>query len=249
MHEITRNFCLRLAYDGSRYRGWQKQGNTENTIQEKMETLLSRLLGQEIELAGSGRTDAGVHAREQFCSFRAKTPLSTDKLLREIRHHLPEDIAALSLDDAPPRFHARLSCREKCYVYRIWNSPVQDVFQRRYMLFHPGELDISAMKKAADVLIGRHDFSAFCTKHNPKKSAVRELRSINTERIGDEIRIMLTGDGFLYNMVRIIVGTLLEAGEGKRDAASVSEALKSLYRRLAGPTAPAHGLFMWSESY
>ena len=249
MNECRRNFRLRLSYDGSRYRGWQKQGNTENTIQSKMEFLLSRLLGQKIELAGSGRTDAGVHAREQVCSFRAETSMSTDKLLREIRHYLPEDIAALSLDDASPRFHARLCCREKCYVYRIWNSPVQDVFQRRYMLFHPGELDISAMKKAAEPLIGRHDFSAFCTKHNVNKSAVRELRSIKTERNGDEIRITLTGDGFLYNMVRIIVGTLLEAGEGKRDAASVSEALNSMDRSLAGPTAPAHGHFLWSESY
>ena len=249
MEESRRHFRLCLSYDGSRYRGWQKQGNTENTIQGKLETLLSKLLSQKIEIAGSGRTDAGVHAREQVCSFSAETALSTDGLLAGIRRYLPEDIAAVSLDEASPRFHARLCCREKCYVYRIWNSPVPDVFQRRYMLFHPGELDIPAMEKAAEPLLGRHDFSAFCTKHNPRKSAVRELRSIKIARTGSEIRISLTGDSFLYNMVRIIVGTLLEAGEGKRDAASVGEALRSLDRSLSGPTAPAHGLFLWSESY
>ena len=143
-----RNFRLCLCYDGSRYRGWQKQGNTPGTIQEKLETLLSRLLEQPVELNASGRTDAGVHARRQTCSFRADTDLSCGELLALIRRHLPEDIGALSLSEADPRFHARLSCREKTYVYYIWNSPAPNVFRRRYSCTWPEALDTAAMKQA-----------------------------------------------------------------------------------------------------
>ena len=127
-----RNFKLTLCYDGGRYDGWQRQGNSDNTIQGKLEVLLTRLLSQSVEVAGSGRTDAGVHALEQVCSFRAETELPCDELLREIRRYLPEDIGALALEEAEPRFHARLSCREKTYVYRIWNSEEPNVFERRF---------------------------------------------------------------------------------------------------------------------
>ena len=213
-----RNFKLTLCYDGGRYDGWQRQGNTDNTIQGKLEELLSRLLDQPVEVAGSGRTDAGVHALAQVCSFRAETDKSCEELFAEIRRYLPEDIGAITLEEAPPRFHARLSCREKTYVYRIWNSDEPNVFERRWMLAAPQELDLEAMRRAASLLTGEHDFAAFCANRHMKKTTVRTLKRIEITRMGGEIRIALTADGFLYHMVRIIVGTLLEVGEGKRAA-------------------------------
>ena len=244
-----RNFKLILCYDGTRYSGWQRQGNTGSTIQGRIETLLSRVLEQPIEVAASGRTDAGVHARTQVCSFKADTALSCGELLSLIRAYLPEDIGAVSLDDAPPSFHARLNCVQKTYVYRIWNSSLPNVFERRFMLSIPEALDIRAMRMAAGPLLGKHDFTSFCSNKRMKKSAVRELRSIDIVREGDELQIRLTGDGFLYNMVRIIVGTLLEVGLGKRNAEETAAILQSCDRSQAGPTAPAHGLTLWEVRY
>ena len=244
-----RNFKLTLCYDGGRYDGWQRQGNSENTIQAKLETLLSRLLAAPIEVAGSGRTDAGVHAIAQVCSFRAETDQDCETLLSAIRRYLPEDIGAVALEEAPPRFHARLSCREKTYVYRIWNSEQPNVFERRWMLAHPERLDLEAMRRAADCLLGEHDFSSFCANRRMKKTAVRTLKAIDIAAHGGEIRISLTGDGFLYHMVRIIVGTLLEVGEGKRESAEMTAVLEARDRMEAGPTAPAQGLTLWGVKY
>ena len=244
-----RNFRLCLCYDGGRYRGWQKQGNTGGTIQEKMETLLSRLLEQPVELAASGRTDAGVHARRQTCSFRADTALSCSELLALIRQHLPEDIGALSLSEAEPRFHARLSCREKSYVYFIWNSPAPNVFTRKYSYAWPEALDTAAMEQAAALLLGRHDFRSFCSVTKMKKSTVRELRDISITRRGPMLCLRFTGSGFLYNMVRILVGTLLEVGSGKRSPGDMPRVLEARDRQAAGFTAPAQGLFLWEPKY
>ena len=244
-----RNFRLCLCYDGSRYRGWQKQGNTGGTIQEKLEKLLSRLLEQPVELAASGRTDAGVHARRQTCSFRADTGLSCPELLALVRRHLPEDIGALSLAEAEPRFHARLSCREKTYVYLIWNSPAPNVFYRRYSYAWPEALDIAAMKEAAALLLWRHDFRSFCSGTRGKKSTVRELREITVSRRGPLLCLRFTGNGFLYNMVRILVGTLLEVGSGQRSAGDMPRILEAGDRQAAGFTAPAQGLFLWEQKY
>lgn len=243
------NYMLKLCYDGTRYKGWQKQGNTAGTIQEKLETVLGRLLDQPVELAASGRTDAGVHAREQVCSFRADTELSTEELLRQLRAHLPEDIGALSLKIAPPRFHARLSCVGKTYVYRIWNSRDPDVFERKYRTCVPEPLDLDAMRRAAELLCGEHDFAAFCSAKPGKKSSVRELRSIRIENDCAELRLVYSGSGFLYNMVRILTGTLLEVGKGLRQPEEMSRILASRDRRMAGPTAPAQGLFLWQVDY
>lgn len=242
------NYKLTLNYDGSRYKGWQRQGNTDNTIQAKMEALLSRLLGQEVELAASGRTDAGVHARMQVCSFRAETDMPCSVMLTKLRQHAPEDVGILSVEEAAPRFHARLNCVRKSYVYQIWNSDEPNVFERKYMYAYPTELDLETMREAAKQLIGEHDFSAFCTKRM-KKSAVRRLENISIHKEGNIIKIMLTGNGFLYNMVRIIVGTLLEVGTGQRSVGSVGEALRSLDRQNSGFTAPPQGLFLWSVEY
>ncbi|MGM9541613.1 MAG: tRNA pseudouridine(38-40) synthase TruA [Candidatus Limivicinus sp.] len=244
-----RNFRICLCYDGGRYRGWQKQGNTGGTIQEKIEALLSRLLAQPVEVAASGRTDAGVHARCQTCSFRADTSLSCPELLELIRRYLPEDIGVLSIEEAEPRFHARLSCLEKTYVYHIWNSPAPNVFYRHYSHSWPKHLDLEAMRQAAALLTGEHDFTSFCSAKKMKKSAVRDLRSIELSRDGDMLRISLSGSGFLYNMVRIIVGTLLEVGSGERSAEDMRRILEARDRQAAGFTAPPQGLFLWEEKY
>ena len=246
---MLQNFRLTLCYDGTRYRGWQRQGNTDNTIQAKVEGVLSRMLDQPVEAAASGRTDAGVHARRQVCSFKAKTDYDNNFMLTELRKYLPEDIGAISLEEAAPRFHARLSCREKTYVYRVWNSEEPNVFERRYMYAFPASLDLDRMRRAEESLLGEHDFSAFCSNKHMKKSAVRDLKNIEIERLGGEVRLTYTGDGFLYNMVRILTGTLLEVGSGQRSVQSVRAALESLDREQAGFTAPAQGLILWDVRY
>ena len=244
-----KNYRLVLSYEGTRYRGWQRQGNTAGSIQEKLETLLSRLLEQKVELSASGRTDAGVHARMQVCSFRGAPARGAEELLRELRRYLPEDIGAVSLEEAEPRFHARLSCREKTYLYRIWNSESPNVFTRRFQLRVPGALDDKAMERAARLLCGEHDFAAFCSLKNARRSTVRDLRAVEIRREGEELQLYFTGDGFLYNMVRILTGTLLEVGQGLRTPESVAEALQTKDRALAGPTAPAQGLCLWEVKY
>ncbi len=243
------NYKLTLSYDGTRYRGWQRQGNTENTIQAKVEAALSRILAQPVELSASGRTDAGAHARMQVASFRADTKLDVQEILSRLRGALPEDIAANELSLAEPRFHARLSCTGKTYVYRVRSSAVQDVFERRYMYRVEEELDTGAMLAAAELLLGEHDFTAFQSNKRMKKSAVRRIDKIDITRSGEELRFTVSGDGFLYNMVRIIVGTLLEVGAHRMTAADVEHALASKQRENAGPTAPAQGLCLWEVFY
>ena len=244
-----RNFRLTLAYDGSRYKGWQKQGNTPNTIQGKLETLLSRVLEQNVEVNGSGRTDAGAHARMQVASFRADTDVSCEELLRQMRTYLPEDIGALELTEAAPRFHARLNCVEKTYVYRIWNSEAPNVFERKYLWTMPREPNMEKMSLAAGKICGKHDFRAFCSLKKFNKSTGRHVMEIKVDRIGDELRFSVTGDGFLYNMVRIIVGTLVEIGLGERDMSTIDSAFETLDRQQTGQTAPACGLTLWEVKY
>ena len=243
-----RNFKLELCYDGSRYRGWQRLGNTASTIQGKLEDTLSRMLGQSIEVNGAGRTDAGVHARCQTASFRADTPLSCEEILTHLRAHLPEDIGALSLTEADPRFHARLNCVGKTYVYRIWNSALPCVFERKYVWRLTEPLEDDAMRRAAGLLIGTHDFAAFHTGRS-KKSTVRRIDAIDISRAGAELQISISGNGFLYNMVRIIVGTLVQVGLGKTRPEEIAEILESRDRSHAGPTAPAQGLILWETKY
>lgn len=242
-------YRLTLCYDGSRYNGWQKQGNTKNTIQEKLETLLTRLLDEEIEVAGSGRTDAGVHAMGQVVSFHSAQHHDPAWLLGEMRRYLPDDIGAMELTEASPRFHARLNATGKTYVYRIWNSDAPNVFERKYMYTMPDTLDISAMEAAAAHLIGTHNFMSFCANKRMKKSTVRTITDLRIDRLGHEVRFTVTGDGFLYNMVRILVGTLLEVGTGKRAADSIPALLDAADRSQAGYLVPPHGLRLEAVYY
>ena len=243
------NYKLTLCYDGTRYRGWQRQGNTPNTMQEKVESALSRILDQPVETAASGRTDAGVHARAQVVSFRAKTDRTPEEILAELRAALPADIGAVSLSEAAPRFHARLNAKGKTYVYRVWNSDAPDVFERRYRVAEPRALDLDAMRKAASALCGEHDFTSFCSDKRMKKSPVRRVDAIDVERLGDEVRLTFTGSGFLWNMVRILAGTLLEVGLGEREADMMQNVLDAKDRTAAGKTAPAQGLILWEVYY
>ena len=243
-----RNLRLDICYDGSRYRGWQRLSGVENTLQGKIETVLSRILGESVEISGSGRTDAGVHARGQVASFHCESDMPAKEILWELRRYLPEDIGIYSCKDVSPRFHARLNAKEKTYRYRIWNSEVPCVFDRRYVAVMPERLDLAAMKEAAAYLVGEHDFSAFCGNPKMKKSTVRYIRSLDVARQGDEIQITVTGNGFLHNMVRILVGTLVEVGRGERAADSIP-ALFGGKRADAGFLAPPQGLCLMEVEY
>ena len=243
-----RNLRLDICYDGTRYRGWQRLTGSDNTIQGKIETALSRILGEPIEISGSGRTDAGVHARGQVANFHCESNMSADEVLSSLRRYLPEDIGIYSCKEVSPRFHARLNAREKTYLYRIWNSDEPCVFERRFVAIFPEKLDMHAMQQAATLLLGEHDFSAFCGNPKFKKSTVRFVRSIEITRHGEELRIAVTGDGFLHSMVRIIVGTLLEVGRGARRADSIPM-LFGAKRAEAGFLAPAQGLCLQEVYY
>jgi len=243
-----RNLRLDICYDGTRYRGWQRLPGREDTLQGKLETALSRILGESIEISSSGRTDAGVHARGQVANFHCESTMTAEEILENLRKYLPEDIGIYSCKDVSPRFHARLNAKEKTYRYRIWNSTVPCVFDRRYVTVLPEKLDISAMEEAAKHLLGEHDFSAFCGNAKMKKSTVRFIRSIKIHRRGEEIQIDFTGNGFLHNMVRILVGTLIEVGRGERSADSIPE-LFGGKRAEAGFLAPAQGLCLMEVFY
>ena len=243
-----RNLRLDICYDGTRYRGWQRLPGREDTIQGKLETALSRILGEPIEVSASGRTDAGVHARGQVANFHCESDMAAGEILENLRRYLPDDIGIYSCKDASPRFHARLNAKEKTYRYRIWNSQSPCVFDRRYVAVMPEAFDLAAMEKAADCLVGEHDFSAFCGNAKMKKSTVRFIRSIEIRRRGEELQIDFTGNGFLHNMVRILVGTLVEVGRGERSAESIPE-LFGGKRAEAGFLAPAQGLCLMEVFY
>lgn len=243
-----RNIRLDICYDGTRYRGWQRLPGKDDTLQGKLETALSRILGEPIEIAGSGRTDAGVHARGQVANFHTQSAKPAPEILAELRRYLPEDIGIYSCRDVSPRFHARLNAKEKTYRYRIWNSENPCVFDRRFVAVMPEKMDVEAMRAAADVLVGEHDFSAFCGNPKFKKSTVRYIRSITITRQGDELVLEYTGNGFLHNMVRILTGTLVEVGRGERSAQSIP-ALFGGKRADAGFLAPAQGLCLMEVYY
>lgn len=243
-----RNLRLDICYDGTRYRGWQRLPGREDTIQGKLETVLSRILEEPIEITGSGRTDAGVHARGQVANFHCESPMPAGEILASLRRYLPEDIGIYSCKDVSPRFHARLNAKEKTYLYRIWNSEAPCVFDRRYVAVMPEKLNLEAMEEAAKLLCGEHDFSAFCGNPKMKKSTVRFLHRIELRRQGEELQLRFTGNGSLYNMVRILVGTLIEIGRGERTPQSIPS-LFGGKRAQAGFLAPAQGLCLEEVLY
>ena len=197
-----RNLRLDICYDGTRYRGWQRLAGEDNTIQGKIEQALSRILGEPIEISGSGRTDAGAHARGQVANFHCNSPMSPQQILSELRRYLPEDIGIYSCQAVSDRFHARLNAKSKTYCYRVWNSELPCVFDRRFVYICPEKLDVDAMRLAAVHYLGEHDFSAFCANRNFKKSTLRRIDSFAIEENGEELRFTVTGNGFLYKIGR-----------------------------------------------
>ena len=243
-----RNLRLDLCYDGTRYRGWQRLGDSDSTIQGKLEQALSRILGEPIEVSGSGRTDAGVHAQGQVANFHCASSMPAEDILSALRRYLPEDIGIYSCREVSERFHARLNAKRKTYRYRIWNSDTPCVFERRFAAVFPEPLDVEKMERAAAFLLGEHDFSAFCGNRKMKKSTVRRIDALELQRHGNELWITVTGNGFLYHMMRILVGTLIEVGTNRREADTIP-ALFGAPREAAGFLAPPQGLCLMEIFY
>ena len=243
-----RNLRLDLCYDGTRYRGWQRLASMENTIQQKLETALSRILGEPIEVTGSGRTDAGTHAIGQVANFHCSSTMPCEEILSQLRRYLPEDIGIYSCRNVSERFHARLNAKTKTYRYRLWNSESPCVFDRKYVCVDTRAVDLKRMRGAAELFLGEHDFSAFCANKNMKKSTVRYIHRLDVERTGNELAFTVTGNGFLHHMVRILVGTLLEVGRGERTLESIPN-LFGAQRADSGELMPACGLCLMEVTY
>ncbi len=246
-----RNFKIIIQYEGTRYQGWQRQDSTGNTIQGKLEAILAKMTGLHfVQVDGSGRTDAGVHALGQVANFKIDTKLPAAAVMDYINQYLPEDIGVIAIEEMPERFHSRLNAKGKTYCYRIWNEKLPCVFLRRYVYELPEPLDLDAMRTAAACLVGTHDFKAFTSNKKSKKSTIRTMDAILIDKEGSEVVITYSGDGFLYHMVRILTGTLIEAGLGQRDPASVKTLLeKDATRDLSGVLVPAKGLCLMEVRY
>lgn len=244
---MLKNYKMTIAYDGSRYLGWQRQQSSLNTIQGKVEAVLSRLYEKEIEINGSGRTDAGTHAKGQVANFKADDIWSCEYILNYLNQYLPEDIAVKEICEEDIRFHARLCAKRKTYEYRILNSSIPDVFNRKYIYRLNEQLDIEKMCESANLFCGTHDFLGFSSLKKSKKSTVRTIYSIDISKKGEEIVFTFCGDGFLYNMVRIITGTLIDIGRGK--SIDIEKILNGAPRSEAGVTLPACGLCLVNVEY
>lgn len=243
-----KNYKVIVSYDGTKYSGWQKQGNTDNTIQGKLENILSKLANEKVEVFGSGRTDAGAHAKYQVANFKINVDKTKKEILEYINEYLPNDIAINSIEEVDMRFHSRLNAKTKTYLYRINTSGIPNVFEKNFVFNTKTKLDLEKMRKASKDFIGEQDFLPFCSTKKSKKSTVRKIYSINIVEEDGEIRFYIKGNGFLYNMVRIMVGTLFEIGQGKREN-NIKEIFESEDRANAGITMPACGLCLIDVEY
>lgn len=242
------NYRLLIQYDGTRYAGWQRQTMTRETIQGKIEDVLERMTGERVEIIGAGRTDAGVHARGQVANVHFMERKGTKEIRDYLNRYLPEDICVMEVSEVSERFHSRLNAGTKTYRYRISTNTVKNVFERKYIYDLNEPLDVKRMKKAAMYLLGTHDFQGFCAR-KMKKSSVRRIDAIEFQELDGELQISYQGNGFLYNMVRILTGTLIEVGKGERSPESVAEILCTGERAKAGFTAPAKGLCLVRVEY
>lgn len=243
------NYRLIIQYDGGRYKGWQKLGNTENTIQGKLERVLSDLTGEDTELIGCSRTDAGVHALGQIANFHTERHFSEAEVMEYFNRYLPEDISIIGVDMVSDRFHSRYNAKSKTYLYRIWNREYPNPLMRRYSIHVADKLNIPDMHKAAAFFIGEHDFCAFSNAKSKKKSTVRNVKSIDIKEEEGFINIRICGDGFLYNMVRKIVGTLIEVGLGRIEAKDIPDIIDSGVRKDTGRLAEPWGLYLEKVEY
>ncbi|MBI3314865.1 MAG: tRNA pseudouridine(38-40) synthase TruA [Candidatus Omnitrophica bacterium] len=258
-----RNFKLILEYDGSAFRGWQVQGRGvnprwghaplrgERTVQGELEKTLAKVFKQDIFVLASGRTDSGVHAGAQVASFKAETRMTPAQIQKALNASLPPDMAVLEAKNVGVHFHARYSAKRKTYRYTVLNRDHRSAFWRDRAYFYPHQLDLPAMRRAAKHLVGEHDFKSF-EAHDPlraQRDTVRTVKALTVIREGDFIHIEVTANGFLYKMVRNMVGTLLAVGRGRMKPAQVRALLKAKNRQVAPETAPAHGLCLMSVIY
>jgi len=243
-----RNLRLDICYEGTKYSGWQRLPGASNTIQAKLETTLSRLLEEPIEIVGSGRTDAGTHALGQVVNFHCQSTMPCEEILEGLQMYLPKDIGVYSCRNVSERFHARYNAKTKTYRYRVWNSEKPCIFERNFVHIDRRTVDLDRMLSAAKVFVGTHDFSAFCGNRKMKKSTVRTIHWFDIELQGDELVFLVNGNGFLQHMVRILVGTILEVGRGERSVESLST-LFGAERSQAGEMVPSTGLCLMEVTY
>lgn len=242
------NIALRLSYDGSAYHGWQRQ-KSDVTVQETLENAVSKLYKRDIKVTGCGRTDAGVHAERYCANFIADGNIPPQRLPLALNALLPDDISVSAAVQAQDDFHAVFSCLKKEYTYRIYNAPVRDPFLNRRAWFYPEKTDLDRIRRAAEEFTGTHDFAAVRSTGTNVKTTVRTVYEFEVTRSGDIISFRICASGFLYNMARAMVGTVLYAGLGKLRPGDISAILDSKNRCLAGPTVPPHGLYMTGVWY
>ena len=244
-----RNIKLTIQYEGTNYSGWQSQKNAVS-IQEVIQEALKKILGHKAANTGSGRTDAGVHALGQIANFPTASKISLKKIYMALNSMLPKDIVISRVGEAGPKFNAQRSAKSKLYRYTLVNGDFIDPFIRRFAARSFYKLDIGLMRKAAGKLTGRHDFSAFrATDKDPGKESMRSIKVLRIERTGNVMNFFVEADGFVYNMVRNIVGTLVEIGRGKFPVSRAAELIKKKDRRLCGPKMPAKGLCLMRVKY
>ena len=243
------NIKMEIAYDGSRYEGWQRQTRTEQTIQGKIEQAFLKVTGEAVDCIGSGRTDGGVHAMAQVANVHVKGSYDLISLQDQLNETLSDDISIQKMEIADDRFHSRFSAKSKVYEYAIRMAKEKDVFRRKYVWQLGHDLDVEAMMAASLHLLGTHDFKSFCGNKKMKKSTIRTIYGIQFSQSNGELHIQFEGDGFLQNMIRILVGTLVEVGEGKREGSSIPTVLAAMDREKAGFTAPPEGLMLMEVKY
>lgn len=245
---MSRNILLKIEYDGTNYSGWQTQKNAKS-IQSTIETAIKRITGKKPDLISCGRTDTGVHALGQIANFKTTSDILLYKLQRGLNSVLPKDIVIKEIREAPLKFHSRFDARSKVYTYTILNGPAPAAISRNYVHHVPYKLNFGLMRREAKCLVGRHDFKSFQAADKIERSSVRTIKRLNIKKAGNSMKITVEADGFLYNMVRNIVGTLIEMGRGRFKPGSVAKILKAKDRKLAGPTAPAMGLCLMEVKY
>lgn len=238
-----RNLLLTLSFDGTEYCGWQIQPNGD-TVQQRIQDACSLINGEKTTVTGCSRTDSGVHANNFCCTFKTEKKISCEKFIYALNGNLPDDIAVKSCREVPESFHPRYDCTKKEYIYRIWNSRLKNPFEYKYSLQYKRPLDEKLLDEAAKKFIGTYDFKGFCSAGSSVDSTVRTIYDASVRRDGDMIVFSVCGNGFLYNMVRIITGTLLAVAENKIDKDDIEKIILSGDRDKAGITAPAKGLFL-----
>ncbi len=244
-----RRVMLVVSYDGTAYNGWALQSSTHNTIEEMLNRAIHGLTGEELQVIGASRTDSGVHAYGNVAVFDTAYTIPGDRFSYALNHILPQDIRIVESREVDPSFHPRHCDTEKTYEYHVLNTKFEIPVKRNYSYHFSMPLDIEVMQKAADLLLGEHDFTSFCNVQSQAATHVRTIKDINVRRDKDEVIITVTGNGFLYNMVRIIAGTLLQIGRGKGKPEDITVMLDKKDRAAAGPTAPAQGLFLMGYKF